>query len=110
MISYLRGRVIYLTEETLVLDVNGVGYEIYCSGGAFRKIGNSETANREILKVKSMIEKTGGEVEWYYFNNTISTEELLFELTAMKPHVNRIFGFCEDDAVFYVKGEKNGIK
>ena len=44
MISYLRGRVVYLTEETLVLDVNGVGYEIYCSGGAFRKIGNSETA------------------------------------------------------------------
>jgi Holliday junction DNA helicase RuvA len=36
--------VVYLTEETLVLDVNGVGYEIYCSGGAFRKIGNSETA------------------------------------------------------------------
>ena len=44
MISYLRGRVVYLTEETLVLDVNGVGYEIYCSGGAFRKIDNSETA------------------------------------------------------------------
>lgn len=44
MISYLRGKVVYLTEETLVLDVNGVGYEIYCSGGAFRKIGNSETA------------------------------------------------------------------
>ena len=77
---------------------------------AIFQIGNSETENREILKVKSMIEKTGGEVEWYYFNNTISTEELLFELTVMKPHVNRIFGFCEDDAVFYVKGEKNGIK
>ena len=44
MISYLRGRVAYLTEETLVLDVNGVGYEIYCSGSAFKKIGNSDTA------------------------------------------------------------------
>ena len=77
---------------------------------AIFQIGNSETENREILKVKSMIKKTGGEVEWYYFDNTISTEELLFELTVMKPHVNRIFGFCEDNAVFYVKGEKNGIK
>lgn len=77
---------------------------------AIFQIGNSETANREILKVKSLIEKTGGEVEWYYFDNTISTEELLFELTVMKPHVNKIFGFCEDNAVFYVKGEKNGIK
>ena len=71
---------------------------------AIFQIGNSETANREILKVKSMIEKTGGEVEWYYFDNTISTEELLFELTVMKPHVSRIFGFCEDDAVFLCKG------
>ena len=77
---------------------------------AIFQIGNNETENREILKVKSMIEKTGGEVEWYYFDNTISTEELLFELTVMKPHVNRIFGFCEDNAVFYVKCEKNGIK
>ena len=44
MIAYLRGKVVYLTEETVVLDVNGVGYEIYCSGGAFRKIGNADTA------------------------------------------------------------------
>ena len=44
MIAYLRGRVIGMTEETVVLDVNGVGYEIYCSGGAFRKIGNADTA------------------------------------------------------------------
>jgi Holliday junction DNA helicase RuvA len=33
-----------MTEETVVLDVNGVGYEIYCSGGAFRKSGTNETA------------------------------------------------------------------
>ncbi len=44
MIAYLRGKVVTLTEETVVLDVNGVGYEVYCSGGAFRKIGNNETA------------------------------------------------------------------
>jgi Holliday junction DNA helicase RuvA len=44
MIAYLRGRVIGMTEETVVLDVNGVGYEVYCSGGAFKKIGNADTA------------------------------------------------------------------
>ena len=78
---------------------------------AIFQIGNSETAKREILKIKSLVEKTGGKLEWYYFDNTISVEELIFELTAMKPHVNRIVGFCEnDDVVFYIKGEKNGIK
>ncbi len=26
------------TAETAILDVNGVGYEVYCSGGAFRRL------------------------------------------------------------------------
>ena len=38
MIAYLRGKVLTTTEETVILDVNGVGYEAYCSGGAFRRI------------------------------------------------------------------------
>ena len=44
MISYLRGRVLTTTAETVILDVNGVGYEAYCSGGAFKKIVQSEIA------------------------------------------------------------------
>ncbi len=38
MIAYLRGKVLTTTSETAILDVNGVGYEAYCSGGAFRKL------------------------------------------------------------------------
>ena len=38
MIAYLRGRVLSVTLETAILDVNGVGYEVYCSGGAFKKL------------------------------------------------------------------------
>lgn len=44
MIAYLRGRVLSMTAETVVLDVNGVGYEAYCSGGAFRKMKQGEIA------------------------------------------------------------------
>ena len=44
MIAYLRGRVLALTAETAILEVNGVGYEIYCSGGAFRKLTVGEIA------------------------------------------------------------------
>ena len=44
MIAYLRGRVMALTEETVILDVNGVGYEAYCSGEAFRKTVIGEMA------------------------------------------------------------------
>ena len=44
MIAYLRGRALTITAETAVLEVNGVGYEIYCSGEAFRKITVGEIA------------------------------------------------------------------
>ena len=37
MIAYLRGRVIDIGAETLVLEVNGVGYELYCSASVFSK-------------------------------------------------------------------------
>ena len=38
MIAYLRGKVLTTTQETAIIDVNGVGYEVYCSGGAFKKL------------------------------------------------------------------------
>lgn len=44
MIAYLRGRVLTTTAETMIVDVNGVGYEVYCSGGAFAKVGNGDVA------------------------------------------------------------------
>ncbi len=38
MIAYLRGKVLTTTAETAIIDIGGLGYEVYCSGGAFRKI------------------------------------------------------------------------
>lgn len=38
MIAFLRGKVLTTTVETVILDVNGVGYEAYCTGSVFRKI------------------------------------------------------------------------
>ena len=38
MIAFLRGKVLTTTAETAILDVNGVGYEAYCTGSVFRKI------------------------------------------------------------------------
>ena len=38
MIAYIKGKVLFMTAETAVVDVNGIGYELYCSGGAFRKM------------------------------------------------------------------------
>ena len=43
MIAYLKAKVLVLTAETAILEVNGVGYELYCSGSAFRKMSIGET-------------------------------------------------------------------
>ena len=53
MIAYLKGRVLTITAETAILEVNGVGYERYCSGGAFRKLVQGEVAElHTYLQVK----------------------------------------------------------
>lgn len=43
MIGYLRGRLVIKTEETAIIDVNGVGYEAYCSASALLGKERGET-------------------------------------------------------------------
>ncbi len=43
MIAYVRGRVLTITAETVIVDVNGLGYEVFCSGAAMRKAVVGET-------------------------------------------------------------------
>lgn len=38
MIGYLKGKVRYLAPEYVLLEVNGVGYEVICSGAAFSRL------------------------------------------------------------------------
>lgn len=41
MIGYLKGDLIYAEDGVAVLDVNGVGYEINCSGASYRELVNN---------------------------------------------------------------------
>lgn len=38
MIGYLKGKVLDLTLETALIEVNGVGYEVACTGAAFSRL------------------------------------------------------------------------
>ena len=38
MIGYLRGKVLSLQPDSVLLDVGGVGYEVICSGAAFARL------------------------------------------------------------------------
>ena len=56
MIGYLKGKVRYLDPEYVLLEVNGVGYEVVCSGAAFSRLSgvkpNEEGEVYTYLQVK----------------------------------------------------------
>lgn len=54
MIAYLKGNVLAFTQESVIMENNGVGYEVFCSGAAFAK-AQSNGRNLELytyLQVK----------------------------------------------------------
>lgn len=40
MIAYLKGKVLAMTAESAIIENNGVGYEVFCSGAAFAAMQN----------------------------------------------------------------------
>ena len=38
MIAYLNGKLLYSSADSAVIEVNGIGYEVYCSASAFSKM------------------------------------------------------------------------
>ncbi len=77
MIAYVRGRVLTTTAETAIIDVNGLGYEIYCSGAAFRKLTVGETAE---LFTYLQVKEDG--VTLFGFDS-VKEKEVFLKLTAV---------------------------
>ena len=42
MIGYIKGNLLYHTDSTVVIENNGIGYEITCSSSAFEKVVNEK--------------------------------------------------------------------
>lgn len=42
MIGYLKGKVKYISPEYVLFEVNGVGYEVICSGAAFSRLSGAD--------------------------------------------------------------------
>ncbi|MCB0421411.1 MAG: Holliday junction branch migration protein RuvA [Bdellovibrionales bacterium] len=48
MIGYISGRVLEVAEETAIVDVHGLGYELSCSSGTLSFLQSSETAELRV--------------------------------------------------------------
>ncbi|MBQ8685845.1 MAG: Holliday junction branch migration protein RuvA [Clostridia bacterium] len=98
MIAYLRGRVLETTAETAIVEVNGIGYEAYCSGGAFRKITVGETVE---LYTYMQVKEDG--VTLFAFGST-KEKELFLKLISVdgvgpKMGIGILTGLSVDDLV-----------
>lgn len=65
MIGYLRGKVAYISAESAIIVVGGVGYEVYCSASAFSKM--AEGQETEIYTYLQVSEQNG--VQLYGFSS-----------------------------------------
>ena len=87
MIAYLRGKVLTTTSETAILDVNGVGYEVYCSGGAFRKLTVGQVAE---LHTYLQVKEDGMTLFWF---ESVREKEMFLKLISV-PNVGPKMGIA----------------
>ena len=85
MIAYLKGRVLAMTAETAIIEVGGVGYELYCSGSAFRKMSAGE-----VVEVYTYLQVKEDGVTLFGFS-TPQEKDLFLKITSV-PNVGPKLG------------------
>ena len=81
MIGYLRGKVLSLLPESVLLDVNGVGYEVVCSGAAFSKLSGVRTGEEGEVYTYLQVSEQG--VALFGFAD-LREKELFLRLTSVQ--------------------------
>ncbi len=81
MIGYLKGKVKYLDPEYVLLEVNGVGYEVVCSGAAFSRLSGVKAGEEGEVYTYMQVKEDGIAL----FGFADPTEKALFlRLTAVQ--------------------------
>ncbi len=66
MIAYLKGRVLAVTSESIIIENHGMGFEVYCSGEAFQ-----------------LAQRNRGEVELYTYMQVKEDDMTLYGFTSL---------------------------
>jgi Holliday junction DNA helicase RuvA len=78
MIGYLRGELIQIDDEACLIDVNGVGYYVYCSKSVLNKLGEIVDEEAPVVKLYTQLIHREDTMDLYGF---IQKDELrLFTL------------------------------
>ena len=81
MIGYLRGKVLSLRPESVILDVNGGGYEVVCAGAAFSNLSGVRTGEEGEVYTYLQVSEQG--VALFGFAD-LREKELFLRLTSVQ--------------------------
>ena len=81
MIGYLKGKVKYLDPDYVLLEVNGVGYEIVCSGAAFSRLSGVKPG--EDGEVYTYLKVSEDDVTLFGFAD-VNEKQLFLKLTSVQ--------------------------
>lgn len=81
MIGYLKGKVRYLAPEYVLLEVNGVGYEVICSGAAFSRLSGVKKGEDGEVYTYLQVKEDG--VSLFGFAD-LSEKSLFLKLTSVQ--------------------------
>ena len=74
MIARLKGKVDSLGDESLIIDVGGVGYQVFCSSRTLRKMALNENV---ILEVETHVREDHIQTQFFEISVSIATTSLL---------------------------------
>lgn len=63
---------------------------------AIVQVRGGRTATKKLNRQRMLLEFFGKNVEWYYFESTISACDLIFEIENLKPFVDEIIVYPSD--------------
>lgn len=69
MIGYLRGELVQVDDEACVIDVNGVGYNVYCSKSLLNQLGEIINDETPVVKLYTQLIHREDTMDLYGFIN-----------------------------------------
>ncbi|MCI9009961.1 MAG: Holliday junction branch migration protein RuvA [Clostridia bacterium] len=81
MIGYLKGKVKYLAPDYVLMEVNGVGYEVICSGSAFSRLSGVKSGEDGEVYTYLQVKEDG--VSLYGFSDH-QEKSLFLKLTTVQ--------------------------
>jgi Holliday junction DNA helicase RuvA len=86
MIAYLKGKIIKQEDKSVILDVNGVGYKVYCNPTSLRSAGQVPEETLEIsFFIHTVVREDALELFGFFDETSLKLFEKLINISGIGP-------------------------